>query len=123
MNKNLVAGLFAVGLIITGGTGFYIANAEDNTVDPTAFMQQQGMGMGTGTGQMTQMMKSTTTEEMQQLMQSENFTFDQMLPYMKKMHPDLSNEQLKALFENMHGTNGSQACSNGQGMMRNTSEF
>lgn len=117
MNKNIVAGLSAAGLIISGGTGLYVAHAKENTTHSAVYMNQQGIG----TSQMTQMMNSTNIEEMQKFMQSKNLTFDQLLPYMKKIHPGLSDEQLKALYEQMHGTNGSPSCANVQGMMGNTS--
>lgn len=112
MNKNVVAGLIAVGLIISGGTGLYAAYAKENA-SPAASMSPQMMG----TPQMTQMMNSTNIDAMQKMMQNKNVTFEQMLPYMKKMHPGLSDEQLKALYNQMHGMNGSTNCSNVQGMM------
>jgi len=117
MKKNLIAGLFAVGLIAAGGTGFALANTQEKTQDPVYLMEQ-----GMGGGQMTQMMNTTNTGEMQQFMQNQNVSFEEMLPYMKKMHPDLSDEQLKALFEQMHGQNGACSNSNGQGMMGSTNK-
>lgn len=32
--------------------------------------------------------------------------FGQMLPFMKKMHPDLSEQQLKDMYNSCHGTGG-----------------
>jgi hypothetical protein len=117
MKKNLAAGLVAVGLIAAGGTGFMMGHAKENTQNPVYYMQQQGVAKG----QMTQMMNTTNTNTSgaQLLKQNPSISFEEMLPYMKKMHPDLSDAQLKALFEQMHGPNG--ACSNGQGMMGSTS--
>jgi hypothetical protein len=116
MKKNLLTGLIAVGLITAGGTGFVMAKAQQKTQDPVYFMQQ-----GMAQGQMTKMMNSANTSN-KQLEQSSDSAFEQMLPYMKKMHPGLSDEQLKALFEQMHGANG--PCSNGnaegKGMMGKT---
>lgn len=106
VKKNLLTGLIAVGLITAGGTGFVMAKAQEKTNDPVYFMQQN-----MGQGNMTQMMKTTNTK------QDSNNGFEQMLPYMKKMHPNLSDEQLKALYEQMHGQNGACSNANGQGMM------
>jgi hypothetical protein len=103
MKKSIVAGLFAAGLIVAGGTGFSVAHSQAKTQDPVYFMQQ---GMGNG-----QMMNSVSTNGNQK--QNSQSSFEQMLPYMKKMHPDLSDDQLKSLYEQMMGSNG--ACSNGQG--------
>jgi hypothetical protein len=118
MKKNLLTGLIAIGLITAGGTGFAMAKAQQKTQDPVYFMQEHGMGQG----QMTQMMNTSNKGSKQQNKNSA-VTFEQMLPYMKKMHPDLSDEQLKALFEQMHGQNG--GCSNAAGAteqgMRGTS--
>lgn len=106
MKKNLVAGLFAAGLIVVGGTGFAVAHSQGKTQDPVYFMQQ-----GMGNGQTTQMMNSVSTNGNQK--QNAQSSFEQMLPYMKKMHPNLSDDQLKSLYEQMMGSNG--ACSNSQG--------
>jgi hypothetical protein len=111
MKKNLVAGIFAVGLIAAGGTGFALANVKEKVQDPV-FSMQQGMG----NSQMTQMMQSVSNGGTQK--QNDQSSFEQMLPYMKKMHPNLSDDQLKALYEQMMGSNG--ACGNGQGMMGTT---
>ncbi|MDP4087274.1 MAG: hypothetical protein Q8934_22175 [Bacillota bacterium] len=112
MKKNLVAGIFAVGLIVAGGTGYYMASAKDHSANPRVFMQQQGMNANS----MIQMMDSSSNKEKQQV---KDKTFEQMLPYMKKMHPKLSEEQLKSLYEDMMGENGSTGC---QGMMGNLNE-
>jgi hypothetical protein len=112
MKKNFVAGIFAVGLIVAGGTGYYMASAKDHSVNPRVFMQQQGMDANS----MIQMMDSSSNKEKQLV---KDKTFEQMLPYMKKMHPKLSDEQLKSLYEDMMGENGSSGC---QGMMGNTDE-
>lgn len=123
MRKNLVAGFFAAGLIIAGSTGVYITYAKENGNQKG--MMQQGMD----TNQMVRMMNSKGMQEMmnsmdtkalsandwkemQQLMHSKNYSFDQMLPFMKKMHPNLSNEQLKGLYDKMHGKDGAASCSN-----------
>ncbi|WP_438823699.1 hypothetical protein [Bacillus sp. JJ1764] len=34
------------------------------------------------------------------------FNFGQMKPYMEKMHPDLTEKELKDMYEACHGTNG-----------------
>lgn len=108
MKKNVMAGLVAAGLIIAGGTGFALENAKVKAQN-TSYSMQQRMGN-------VQMMKSVSTDGTQK--QNDQSTFEQMLPYMKKMHPNLSDDQLKALYDKMMGPNG--ACSNGQGMMGTT---
>lgn len=140
MKKNLVAGFFAVGLIIVGSTGAYITYAKENS-NPNGVMQQ-----GMDTNQMVQMMNSKGMQEMmnsgdrqtmmnsmdtkalsakdwkemQQLMENKNFSFDQMLPFMKKMHPNLSNKQLKDFYDKMHGKDGAASCS--QLLQKNSGE-
>ncbi|WML43201.1 hypothetical protein [Neobacillus sp. PS3-40] len=143
MKKNLVAGILAVGLIVAGGTGVYVAYAKDNTVNPIHMMKSTNMKEMMNSHHMQEMMKSsdmkemmkstdmeemmksTDMKEMQKLMQSKNFSFDQMLPLMKKIHPNLSNEQIKALYEKMHGKDGSPSCGDvlkGQTEKNSTSE-
>jgi hypothetical protein len=111
MKKNLVAGLFAVGLIVAGGTGYYLAGANDNVLDPAVMMQQHK-----DAGSMVQMMNSTNVKEDQT---SKDNGFKQMLPFMKKMHPNLSDEELKSFYEKMHGDGAPSCGNNGQGMMGN----
>ncbi|MNC46193.1 hypothetical protein D3C76_1180790 [compost metagenome] len=43
--------------------------------------------------------------------------FEQMLPFAKKMHPDLSDQQIKEMFNNCHNGDGTGA----KGMMGNFS--
>lgn len=114
MKRNLVAGLFAVGLIVAGGTGYYMAGAKDNSEESRVFMQQQGI-----TGPMTQMMNLTNNKGERPSAKTNENTFEQMLPYMKQAHPNLSDEQLKSLYEEMMGDNGSFGCGGVQGMMGN----
>jgi hypothetical protein len=152
VKKNLVAGILAVGLIVAGGTGVYVAYAKDNTVNPIHMMKSTNMKEMMNSHHMQEMMKSSdmkemmkstdmeemmkstdmkemmntkNMKEMQKLMQSKNFSFDQMLPLMKKIHPNLSNEQIKALYEKMHGKDGSPSCGDvlkGQTEKTSTSE-
>lgn len=51
------------------------------------------------------------------------FNFGQMLPFMQQMHPNLSVEQLKEMFEACHGTNGAAPSRNFQGMQPNMMGF
>jgi hypothetical protein len=112
MKRNLVAGLFAVGLIAAGGTGYYLASGQDNPTSPRVMMQQNGQDNGS----MIEMMNSSNVKDDQT---SKDNGFKQMLPFMKKMHPNLSEEELKSFYESMHGANGAPSCGNGQGMMGN----
>lgn len=105
MKKYIAGGVFAIGLILAGGTGYYFGNAHENaTIDLFSLMD---------TGQVTPMMSTVNMSGIQQLVQkpTQNSTFEQMLPYMKKMHPNLSNKELKDLFDSMHGANGAPSCS------------
>lgn len=45
-----------------------------------------------------------------------NFNFGQMLPQMQEVHPDLTTEELKDMYNSCHGTSGSAASKNFQGM-------
>lgn len=108
MKKYFGIGLLACSLIAAGGTGAYIEKVKDNTA-PASFMQQ-----GMGSGKLAQMMNSANSNNIQPLAgnqqnNSQDNAFEQMLPYMKKMHPGLSDQQLKALYDEMMGPNG--ACS------------
>ncbi|MEX2415760.1 MAG: hypothetical protein WD424_06425 [Paenibacillaceae bacterium] len=40
------------------------------------------------------------------------FNFGQMLPFMKQVHPDLTEQQLKDMHNNCHGTNGAAPSKN-----------
>ncbi len=63
------------------------------------------------------MMNSGNFEEMQEFMESGNMNFGQMKPFMKEMHPELSNERLLERYKEMHGTAGSANSHNFKGMM------
>lgn len=142
MKKVLASGALAAALIIGGGTGVYMVYAKGNVSSSTSsMMQQQGANVtqmtemikSGNTSQMTEMMKSVDPKqmekmmessdgkEMQQLMKDQNITFDQMKPYMQKIHPGLSDQQLEDLYNSMHGTGGACSSQNGQEMMKNTS--
>ncbi|QKY69324.1 hypothetical protein [Lentibacillus sp. CBA3610] len=45
------------------------------------------------------------------------FNFGQMKPYIEEMHPDLSTQQQKEMFDNCHGEDGYMQNFNNQGMM------
>ena len=49
------------------------------------------------------------------LAQTNSPNFEQMKPYMEKMHPDLSKEELKDMYNSCHENNGNNA----HGMMNN----
>ncbi|QIZ67754.1 hypothetical protein HF500_11270 [Geobacillus subterraneus] len=44
-------------------------------------------------------------------------TFDQMLPHMKSMHPNLSEQQLQDMYNACHGGNGGKTGQPSQTMM------
>src|SRR5579875_3238105 len=115
MKRTIVTGAFVTALIISGGTGAYMAYANGNSPSVKSSMDQPGMNME----QMIKQVKTGDLENMQKLMKQGNASFEQMKTYMKQMHPNLSDQQLKELFNNMHGKAG--ACNNQkmQGMMGN----
>lgn len=115
MKKTFVTGVLAAALIATGGTGIYIASAKENPASPAAFMQQQGIDVN----QMTEMMETGNIEDMQKFMNDQNVNFGQMKPYMKQMHPDLSNQELEELYKGMHATGGAANSKNFHGMIGN----
>jgi ABC-type cobalt transport system substrate-binding protein len=47
-----------------------------------------------------------------------SFSFEQMLPYMQKMHPDWSEGELQQMYEDCHGPNGAASGMGAQGMSR-----
>ncbi|PLR83676.1 hypothetical protein [Bacillus sp. V33-4] len=115
MKKTLVTGVLAAALIATGGTGMYIASAKENPVNPLNFIKQQGVDVN----QMTEMMETGNFEDMQKFMDDQNVNFGQMKPYMKEMHPDLSDQELEEFYKGMHGIGGAANSKNFQGMMGN----
>jgi len=96
MNKMVMSGALTAALIVGGGTGFYLANAKGNVPTPAAFMQQR-----VNIAPMSNQIKSNGSSDDQQ-----SDGFEQMKPYMKQMHPDLSDKQLEQLYESMHGSDG-----------------
>ncbi|MDP4169313.1 MAG: hypothetical protein Q8906_01810 [Bacillota bacterium] len=109
MKKTFVTGLLAVGLIAAGGTGFYMTSASAKA-DGGKMMQSQGMRklmggmMNTASAdekQGSMCDKKMNTGEMQKMMKNGKMDFESMKPYMKKMHPDLSDKQLEELFKSM----------------------
>lgn len=46
-------------------------------------------------------------------------TFDQMKPYMKKMHPQMSEKEQKDMYNACHGSNGMMQNTNSKSMMNN----
>ncbi|MGG5253439.1 hypothetical protein ACQYAD_08075 [Neobacillus sp. SM06] len=112
MKKMIVTGALAAVMIAGGGTGAYLAYAKGNDSSPAAYMQQQGVNVE----QMSNTFDSKDIQGMQDLMKSGNVNFGQMKPYMQKMHPDLSNQQLEDMYKGMNGTGGSSNSANFQGM-------
>lgn len=127
MKKTFVTGILAAALIVGGGTGVYIASAKEKTVDMGTFMEQQGFDfnqmkemMNSGNFEaMQNVMENINWKEMQKFMEEGNINFGQMKPYMKEMHPNLSDQQLEELYKDMHGTGGSFNSNNFHGMMGN----
>lgn len=115
MKKMIISGALATALIVVGGTGAYMAYAKENTASPVAIMMQQGMNKE----QMTNSMQSGNFEDMQQFMKDGNVNFGQMKPYLKQMHPELSDKQLEDLYKSMHGTGGACNSQKFEGMMGN----
>lgn len=111
MKKLIVTGTLAAALIAGGGTGAYMAYAKGNDSSPAVYMQQ-----GANVEQMSNTFDSKDIQDMQNLMDNGNVNFGQMKPYMQKMHPDLSNQQLEDMYKGMNGTGGSSTSANFQGM-------
>jgi hypothetical protein len=113
MKKMIISGALAAALIVGGGTGAYITYAKEGNTNSEVSMQQQGMY------QMMEQMQSVDMEEMHNMMEEGKMNFGQMKPYMEKMHPDLSTQQLEEHYKSMHGTGGASNSKNFQGMMGN----
>ncbi|MBT2571797.1 hypothetical protein [Planococcus sp. ISL-110] len=102
MKKTIISGVLAAVLIVGGGNGLYMTSASAKGNAETA-MQHEGM----------------TMEQMHEMMGTGHMNFGQMKPFMKKMHPDLNNSQLRVLYKKMHGTGGSSHSKNFKEMMGN----
>lgn len=50
-----------------------------------------------------------------------NGSFDQMLPFMKQMHPNSSDQQLKEMYQSCHSENGPMQQQSGMRNMMNPS--
>lgn len=109
MKKMMVTGALAAALIVSGGTGYYFANATRSTASSSMLAHHQGVNVE----QMTNQIKSGDASDRQNMMQSGNATFEQMKPFMKKMHPNLSDKELEELFNSMHGAGGACGVQNG----------
>jgi hypothetical protein len=120
MKKNITAGVLVAGLIVAGGAGYYLGNGNakiNNQMEPQTVRMSQA----------TPLMNTSNVQGLQPLVQkqdqtqnsnsnpntNQNGTFEEMLPFMKKMHPNLSDDQLKDLYDQMMGPSG--ACSNMMG--------
>lgn len=122
MRKTILTGILAASLIAGGGIGIISAQAKDNPDTAGKAKQAQGMDMN----QMREMMKSGNMGNMQNMMEQGNMgdmqemmkdgvmNFGQMKPYMKQMHPDLTDQQLEEHYKSMHGTGGSENSKNFQ---------
>lgn len=126
MKKSYLVGILSAALVIGGGTGAYITFAKENVGNSMSTMHEnlnsEQMNKMMESGDMKQMMESGDMGQMQscgteqmmgsedmQLMMEEhqNMTFGEILPHAKEMHPDLSDEELEEMYNNMHGENGS----------------
>jgi hypothetical protein len=116
MKKLMITGALAAALIAGGGTGAYITYAKENSSNTAVYYMQ---GNNTSVRQMSNSLNDRTFEDMQQFMENGNINFGQMKPYMKQMHPDLSDQQLEEMYKSMHGTGGAAKSQNFQGMMGN----
>ncbi|WP_423799606.1 hypothetical protein [Neobacillus sp. SAB-20_R2A] len=114
MKKMMITGVLTAALI-AGGTGAYTTYAKDQSTNASVYMQTREVN----TVQLSNSVKSGTFEEMKQFMEDGNVNFGQMKPYMRQMHPDLSDQQLEEMYKSMHGTGGSAKSQYYQGMMGN----
>jgi hypothetical protein len=116
MKKNIAAGVLVAGLIVAGGAGYYLGGGKVNQqVQPQTIRTSQVTPMSnTGYGQGLQPLVQKQAQTQNTNPNSNQYgTFEQMLPYMKQMHPNLSDDQLKDLYDQMMGPSG--ACSNMMG--------
>ena len=120
MKKTILIGALATAFIVTGGTGLYMASAEEtpsiNKISPQmSNMMETGNMMGTGNfDEMEQQMEEIGVDfdEMQQYMEEGNMNFGQMKGIMSKMHPNLGTQELEEMYKSMHGTGGSSESRN-----------
>jgi hypothetical protein len=99
MKKSYIVGLLSAALVVGGGTGAYISLAKEKVEDQGTTMHQN-----MNSEQMSKMMESG---DMSQMMKDHNnMTLEEMRPYAKEMHPDLSDKELEEMYNSCHGTNG-----------------
>ena len=114
MKKTILIGALSAAFIVTGGTGLYMASAEEAPSLNEIFPQMSNM-MGTGNfDEMEQQMEKVGVnyDEMQQYMEEGNMNFGRMKGFMSEMHPDLDTQELEEMYKSMHGTGGSSQSRN-----------
>jgi len=136
---NIINGILAATLALTGGAGLSLFSEKDTQKQNTV-IQEQGVNfdqmvdgmesgdfgsmqkfMGEGNVDFDEMQKfmeegNVNFDEMQKYMEEGNMNFGQMKPYMSEMHPNLDNQQLEEMYKGMQGTGGSSQSSNYRGM-------
>lgn len=114
MKKTILIGALAATFVVTGGTGLYMASAEET---PSKNMMSSQMGNMMGTGNLEEMEKymedfGVNYEEMEKYMEDGNMNFGRMKDVMSKMHPNLDSQELQDMYKSMHGTGGASKSRN-----------
>ena len=84
---NIINGILATTLALSGGASLSLFSANDNPVNPNTVNEEQGIDYD----QMTDMMGTETIDSMSTFMEDGNVNSGQMKPYMSEMHSNLDN--------------------------------
>ncbi len=125
MKKKLIVGLLSFVLIFGLGTTAYLVYAHGNDSDYKTLMESQGIDVdemesfmekqGVDVNQMYEIMNSNNWDKMQKFI--DDIDFEQMLPYMQKVHPTLNKQELEDMYNDCKKTNGSAFNRSYRGMM------
>lgn len=108
---NLISGMLAGVLALSGGLSMSGFAEEDTTNQETV-----GAENSIDHHHMSDVMDAEDSEDMETLMEEGIINFGQMKMHMSEMHPELTNQQLREHYKEMHGTGESSQTNNFKGM-------
>jgi hypothetical protein len=108
---NMISGILAGALAFSGGLGFSDIVKEDMTNQEIVSVENN-----VSYNHMSDVMDAEDFKDMERLMEDEIINFGQMKPHLNEVHPELTNQQLREHYKDMHGTGGSSQSNNFKGM-------
>ena len=108
---NLISGMLAGVLALSGGLGLSGIAEEDTTNQETVRAENS-----IDHHHMSDVMDAEDFEDMETLMEDGTINFGQMKTHMDEKHPELTNQQLREHYKEMHGTGGSSQSNDFKGM-------